>query len=147
MRSRQLPIGVLLDRFGARLVLGLGMFIWSVAQLAGGFVHSLQQFIVARVVLGIGEAPQFPAAAKVFSEWFAVHERGRPTGISIASSTIAPALAPPLLTGLMLAFGWRGMFIVMGVVGIAAAIGWYHALSRPARREARAGGNRVSDGQ
>ncbi len=121
----QLPIGILLDRFGARLVLGLGMFIWSLAQLAGGFVHSLQQFFVARVVLGIGEAPQFPAAAKVFSEWFAVHERGRPTGISTASSTVAPALAPPLLTALMLAFGWRGMFIVMGAIGVAASIGWY----------------------
>src|SRR5687768_12876648 len=62
----QLPIGAMLDRFGARLVLGLGMFFWSVAQMAGGFVTSLQQFVVARVVLGIGEAPQFPAGAKVF---------------------------------------------------------------------------------
>ena len=105
----QLPIGALLDRLGARLVLGLGMFFWSVAQIAGGFVSSLQQFVVARVVLGIGEAPQFPAGAKVFS----------------ASSTVAPALAPPLLTGLMLAFGWRGMFIIMGVGGVLAAIAWY----------------------
>ena len=121
----QLPIGILLDRLGARLVLGLGMFIWSVAQLTGGLVQSLQQFIIARVALGIGEAPQFPAAAKVFSEWYAVRERGRPTGISTASSTIAPALAPPLLTVLMLTLGWRGMFIVMGAIGIAAAIGWY----------------------
>lgn len=121
----QLPIGILLDRFGARVVLGLGMFMWSLAQLVGGFVNTLQQFFVARVFLGIGEAPQFPAGAKVFSEWFALHERGRPTGISVASSTVAPALAPPLLTALMLTFGWRGMFIVMGALGIAASIGWY----------------------
>jgi len=121
----QLPIGALLDRLGARLVLGLGMFFWSLAQIAGGFVGSLQQFVVARVVLGVGEAPQFPAGAKVFSEWFPVKERGKPTGLFTASSTIAPALAPPLLTGLMLAFGWRGMFIVMGVAGVLAAIAWY----------------------
>jgi MFS family permease len=101
------------------------MLLWSVAQLAGGLVTTLNQFFIARVALGIGEAPQFPAAAKVFSEWFAVHERGRPTGISTASTTIAPALAPPLLTALMIAFGWRGMFIIMGVIGILAAIGWY----------------------
>jgi sugar phosphate permease len=121
----QLPIGALLDRFGARLMLGLGMFVWSVAQLFGGFVQTLQQFLVARICLGIGEAPQFPAGAKVVSEWFSLRERGRPTGIFTTSSTIGPALAPPVLTILLLSFGWRWMFIVMGVLGIAVSIGWY----------------------
>ena len=121
----QLPMGALLDRFGARLMLGVGMLVWSVAQLFGGFVHSLQHFLVARIFLGIGEAPQFPAGAKVVSEWYSLRERGRPTGIFITSSTIGPALAPPILTGLLLAFGWRWMFIVMGVMGIAVAIAWY----------------------
>ncbi len=123
----QLPMGVLLDKFGARVMLGFGMMIWSVAQVAGGLVQSLNQFYLARLVLGVGEAPQFPAGAKVFSDWWAVHERGRPTGISVASSTVAPAIAPPLLTGLMLAFGWRGMFIIMSVLGVLAAASWYIA--------------------
>jgi MFS family permease len=121
----QLPIGALLDKFGARAMLGLGMFVWSVAQLTGGLVQTLQQFLVARVFLGIGEAPQFPAGAKVVSEWFALRERGGPTGIFVASSTIGPALAPPILTVLMLSFGWRTMFIIMGILGIAVALGWY----------------------
>jgi MFS family permease len=121
----QLPMGALLDRFGARIMLGVGMLVWSVAQLFGGFVQTLQQFLYARIFLGIGEAPQFPAGAKVVSEWYSLRERGRPTGIFITSSTIGPALAPPILTGLLLAFGWRWMFIVMGVLGIAVAIGWY----------------------
>jgi MFS family permease len=93
--------------------------------LFGGFVQSLQQFLVARICLGIGEAPQFPAGAKVVSEWYSLRERGRPTGIFTTSSTIGPALAPPVLTGLLLAFGWRWMFVVMGVLGIAVSIGWY----------------------
>lgn len=121
----QLPIGVLLDRLGSRIMLGFGMLIWSVAQLAGGFVQTLNQFFVARFLLGIGEAPQFPAGAKVMSDWFAVKERGRPTGIFVASTTIAPALAPPLLTALMLNLGWRGMFITMGGVGVIVAVVWY----------------------
>lgn len=121
----QLPVGALLDRFGARLMLGLGMLVWSVAQLCGGLVQTLQQFLVARIALGIGEAPQFPAGAKVVSEWFALRERGRPTGIFTTSSTIGPALAPPILTALLLAFGWRWMFVGMGVLGIAVALGWY----------------------
>ncbi|MGH8781835.1 MFS transporter [Paraburkholderia sp.] len=121
----QLPMGVLLDRFGARLMLGVGMLVWSVAQLFGGLVQTLPQFLVARICLGIGEAPQFPAGAKVVSEWFTLRERGRPTGIFTTSSTIGPALAPPILTALLLVFGWRWMFVVMGVLGIAVATGWY----------------------
>ncbi|MEM5382728.1 MFS transporter [Paraburkholderia phymatum] len=121
----QLPVGAMLDRFGARVMLGLGMFVWSCAQLCGGLVHTLPQFLAARIALGIGEAPQFPAGAKVVSEWYALRERGRPTGIFTTSSTIGPALAPPILTVLLLAFGWRWMFVVMGVLGIAVAIGWY----------------------
>ncbi len=120
----QLPMGLLLDRLGARVVLGFGILLWSAAQLAGGLVQTLNQFYAARFVLGIGEAPAFPAGAKVFSEWFAIKERGRPTGIYVASTTIAPALAPPLLTWLMLQFGWRGMFVTMGALGILAGIGW-----------------------
>jgi sugar phosphate permease len=122
----QLPMGVLLDGLGARITLGLGILVWSLAQLAGGFVRTLHQFFAARVLLGVGEAPQFPAGTKVVSEWFAIKERGRPTGIFVASTTVAPALAPPLLTWMMFVFGgWRGMFIAMGVLGLAAAAGWY----------------------
>jgi MFS family permease len=106
-------------------MLGLGMFVWSCAQLCGGLVHTLPQFLAARIALGIGEAPQFPAGAKVVSEWYALRERGRPTGIFTTSSTIGPALAPPILTVLLLSFGWRWMFVVMGVLGIAVSIGWY----------------------
>jgi sugar phosphate permease len=121
----QLPVGVLLDRLGARLMLGAGMLLWSVAQLCTGFVHGIQQFFLARVCLGIGEAPQFPAGAKVIGEWFALRDRGAPTGIFVASSTIGPAIAPPILTALMLTLSWREMFIVTGVFGILVALGWY----------------------
>lgn len=121
----QLPMGVLLDKLGARVTLGFGMLLWSIAQLAGGFVRTVNQFFIARLLLGVGEAPQFPAGAKVFSDWFALKERGRPTGIFVASTTIAPALAPPVLTALMFSVGWRGMFIVMGAAGILVAIAWY----------------------
>ena len=106
-------------------MLGLGMLVWSIAQVAGGFIQTLNHFLIARVVLGVAEAPLFPAGAKVVNEWFAVRERGAPTGTFISSSTIAPMIAPPLLTVLMLSFGWRTMFIIMGVLGILVALGWY----------------------
>lgn len=113
----QLLVGVLLDRFGARLTLGADMCTWSIAQLCGAFVTSLQQFFIARAFLGIGESPQFPAGAKVIGEWFNMKDRRAPTGIFVAASTIGPALAPPMLTGLMLALGWQNMFILTGILG------------------------------
>ncbi|AYD04273.1 MFS transporter [Neorhizobium sp. NCHU2750] len=121
----QLPTGALLDKLGSRIMLGAGMFFWSVAQVFCGAVQNFSHFIVARAVLGIGEAPQFPAGAKVVSEWFNVGERGKPTGMIVASSCIGPCIAPPLLTVLMLNFGWRWMFIGTGILGIIVAVGWY----------------------
>jgi MFS family permease len=121
----QLPVGILLDRIGARIVLGVGLFFWSLAQLAGGFVTSLRQFLTARVLLGIGEAPTYPAGAKIIADWFNKRERGTPTGTFLASSTISPMIGPPIITALMLYVGWRKMFITMGVVGIVLSIAWY----------------------
>lgn len=120
----QLPVGALLDRFGSRFVLGLGVLLWSVSQLAGGFIQTLNQFFYSRVALGVCEAPLFPAGVKVISEWFHTRERGGPTGIYQSSSALGPMLGPPILTALMLAFGWRTMFMVMGAIGICIAIGW-----------------------
>ena len=59
----QLPVGGLIDRFGPRRLLGLGLFSWSVAQAAGGLVRGFGVFIVARFALGVGEAPLFPGGS------------------------------------------------------------------------------------
>ncbi|MGC1185906.1 MAG: MFS transporter [Candidatus Acidiferrales bacterium] len=121
----QLPIGVLLDRIGARIVLGVGLFCWSIAQLCGGLVVSLRQFLTARVFLGIGESPTYPAGAKIIADWFNKRERGGPTGIFLSSPTIGPMIAPPIITAIMLYAGWRWMFIAMGVMGIVLSALWF----------------------
>jgi len=117
----QLPAGALVDRLGPRKLLGLGIFIWSIAQAGGGLVGSFWQFVIARVFLGLGESPQFSGLVRVVRDWFNVRERGLPTGIGLCGSKLGPAIAPPLLTVLMLAFGWRWMFIIMGGVGVAVS--------------------------
>jgi sugar phosphate permease len=121
----QLPTGALVDKVGPRILLAVGLALWSVAQACGGLVTSMRQFVATRIVLGIGEAPQFPTGARVVSNWYHVRERGFPTGIFNSSSSLGPALAPPILTALMAAFGWRAMFFIMGVSGLIAALAWY----------------------
>src|ERR1700712_863560 len=122
----QLPAGVSVDRVGPRILLSIGLAVWSIAQAMTGFVTTFAQFYWARVGLGIGEAPQFPTAAKVISNWFHVSKRGLPMAAATsAAPSIGNALAPPILTALMLGFGWRTMFVVLGVVGLVAAVVWY----------------------
>jgi sugar phosphate permease len=124
----QLPAGPLIDRFGARWLLSAGLGLWSLAQVLGGLVGNLAQFIVARVLLGVGESPQFPSCARVVADWFHQRERGSATGIWNCSSTLGTAIGLPLLTFLMLHLGWRWMFAVMGFFGLAIAgvIFWLH---------------------
>lgn len=121
----QLPCGALLDRKGPRIMLGLGMFFWSLFQAAAGMVHTFAQFALVRIGLGIGEAPMNPCGVKVINDWFNIKDRGMPMGIFNAASTIGMAISPPILAAMMLMMGWRGMFITIGLFGIALSIGWY----------------------
>ncbi|QXI30924.1 MFS transporter [Pseudomonas vanderleydeniana] len=120
----QLPVGLALDRLGARLVLGCGLIVWSLAQAFCGLANSFSQMLIGRAVLGVGEAPHYPASAKAVSEWFDKDRRGGATGVFLLAGTVAPAIAPPLLTNLMLAIGWREMFILLGATGVLVGIAW-----------------------
>lgn len=121
----QLPSGLLLDRFGPRIVLGAGLIFWSTMQGMAGLIQNFWQFIALRIGLGVGEAPFMPSGVKVVNDWFNAKERGIPMGIFNSSTTIGQAFAPPILVALMLAFGWRMMFIIIGVAGILIGVCWY----------------------
>jgi sugar phosphate permease len=118
----QLPAGALVDRLGARFMLSAGLGLWSLAQVLGGLVANFWQFNVARVFLGAGESPQFPSSVRVVADWFPQRQRGSATGIWNCSSTLGTAVGLPVLTFVMLHLGWRWMFAVMGLVGLAVAL-------------------------
>lgn len=127
----QLPTGAMVDRLGPRILLSLGLSLWSFAQLLGGLVQNFGQFFSARVLLGIGEAPQFPTGARVVRDWFNQRDRGLATGIFNCASSLGTAIAVPLLTFLMLTFGWRVMFMVMGIAGLLVAAVWFLVYRNP----------------
>ena len=130
----QIPIGILIDKLGPRILLGAGITIWSAVQLMCGMVTSFQQFYVARLMLGASEATQFPTGIRVVSNWFHVTRKGLPTGIFNSSAMAGTALAPPLLTWIMLAYGWRTMFVVTGAVGLVLAVIWIALYRDPEAR-------------
>ena len=121
----QLPTGAMVDKLGPRRLLTIGLSLWSLAQLLGGLVQSFTQFFAARLLLGVGEAPQFPTGARVVRDWFNPRDRGLATGIFNCASTLGTAIALPLLTFLMLSFGWRATFVIMGVAGLLVAAVWF----------------------
>src|SRR6185437_675267 len=127
----QLPTGAMVDKLGPRLLLTCGLSLWSFAQLLGGLVQNFGQFFSARVLLGIGEAPQFPTGARVVRDWFNQRDRGLATGIFNCASSLGTAIAVPLLTFLMLTFGWRVMFMVMGIAGLLVAAVWFLVYRNP----------------
>ncbi len=120
----QLPAGSLLDRLGARRALAGALAVWSCVQAASGLVGSLGQFIVARVALGLGEAPMFVGGARVVADRFEPAERAWPLGLLNASASLGPAIAPLLLTPLMLVAGWRASFVALGAAGVVVAAAW-----------------------
>ncbi len=129
----QLPTGILIDRLGPRTLLGAGLTLWSGAQALVGLVTGYGQFFWARIALGVGEAPQFPTDARVVSDWYHIRDRGFPSGVFNMASSLGPAIAPPILTAIMLAFGWRTMFVVLGIAGLVMAAIWVGIYRDPER--------------
>jgi MFS transporter, ACS family, L-galactonate transporter len=120
----QLPLIGLLDRAGTRTVLGGGLIVWSAAQMLTGLVYTFPMFLAMRVLLGFGEAPFYPAGVRSMREWFGPTARARATAVMSSSQNFGLAIAPPILTGIMLALGWRKMFIVLGAAGLFVAAAW-----------------------
>lgn len=128
----QLPVGALVDKVGPRWLLGGGLVLWSLAQAAGGLASSFGWFVLARIALGIGEAPQFPAAARVVGNWFPARSRGAPTGVYNSASPLGVALAPLCLTPLIAATSWHWAFFATGALGLVAALVWVALYRDPA---------------
>jgi MFS transporter, ACS family, D-galactonate transporter len=114
----QLPVGVVLDKFGVRRVGRISSFLWSVASFAAAVTPSLTGFFGARLLLGIGEAPTFPANAKAVGYWFPRQERSLATSIFDSSAKFASAIGVPLIGVLLLKVGWRWSFAATGFLSL-----------------------------
>ena len=110
----QLPIGVLLDRFGVRRVGRVSTLLWAVASFAAALTPNLGGFFAARLLLGVGEAPTFPGNAKAIGLWFPSRERSFATAIFDAAAKFASAVGVPVLGFVLIKVGWRWSFALTG---------------------------------
>ena len=130
----QVPAGMLADRFGARRVLGIAALSWVAAtalMAVAPAAAALPVLLGARLLLGIGEAPTFPAAAEAVSRHVPVAARGRANGFVIAAIGLGSAIAPPLVTAVMVRFGWRAALVVSVLPALAVACAWLAAKRMP----------------
>src|SRR5256886_1900074 len=114
----QMPSGLLLDRFGVRLVGRISTILWSVASFGAAISAGISGFFAARLLLGIGEAPTFPANAKAIGYWFPKDERSLATAMFDAAAKFSSAIGIPLLGLLLLYFGWRWNFAATGFISL-----------------------------
>lgn len=130
-----LPAGWLVDKFGAKPMFSWAISLWSGLTFLMAFVNGYSFFYGVRMLLGIAESPFFTAGITVTHRWFGEKERGLPTAVINTGSQIANALAPPLLTVLMLSLGWRGMFITIALCGLPLLLAWLKFYRDPTARE------------
>ena len=112
----QLPVGVLLDKFGIKRVGRISTFLWSIASFGAAVTPGLGGFFAARFLLGIGEAPTFPANAKAIGYWFPSSERSFATSLFDGAAKFSSAIGVPLIGMLLLTVGWRWSFAATGLV-------------------------------
>jgi MFS family permease len=113
------------DKFGPRRTLTICSFIWAGATVLTGLSGGLVSMVIARMLLGLGEGATFPTATRAMSNWAAPGKRGFAQGITHAFARVGNAVTPPLVTWLMLAYTWRGSFIILGIVSFLWAIAWW----------------------
>lgn len=124
--------GRLIDYFGTRRGFTVAITGWSLAAIGHAFVSSALGFGLARMLLGISEAGNFPAAIKTISEWFPRRERALATGIFNSGSNIGAILAPLTVPAIALAFSWQWAFIATGMLGFVWLVFWLRLYRIPA---------------
>jgi ACS family hexuronate transporter-like MFS transporter len=130
-----LGFGRIVDRIGARWGFGLAFLIWQVAHIAHAGARSLNGFIAARLLLGVGEGGGFPGGLKAVAEWFPKKERAFATGLFNAGTNIGAIVTPILIPAITLAWGWRAAFVATGLLGLTWLPIWLLVYRRPRQQK------------
>lgn len=121
--------GRIADRIGAARAIAIAILWWSVftallPAIPPGTRDALGLILTVRLLLGIGEAIIFPASNRLVANWIPSRERGLANGIIFAGVGLGGAIAPPLMTFIMIRDSWRGAFWICALIGVAAGLLW-----------------------
>lgn len=117
----QIPGSILVDRVAPRMLYPLAIFCWSLLAALQGLTTSMWQLFAVRAGVGAAEVPSFPMNNRVVTTWLPERERARGVSVYVSGQYVGLAFLTPVLVWLQGSFGWRGMFIITGVLGVVWA--------------------------
>ena len=121
----QIPGGIVADKIPTRILYTIIMALWSIATLIQGFVNSFAALIGLRASIGVFEAPSYPTNNLVVTRWFPESERASAIAIYTSGQFLGLAFLTPTLVAIQNYMGWRGLFIISGIIGLVWAGIWY----------------------
>jgi ACS family hexuronate transporter-like MFS transporter len=127
--------GKFYDRVGTKRGFVCSIVLWSIAAMAHAWARGLASLSVFRFILGLGEAGNWPGAAKTVAEWFPIRERAFGMAIFNSGAAIGSVVAPPLIVWLSLTYGWQTTFIVTGSLGFVWLVLWLLFYQTPDRHK------------
>lgn len=116
--------GKMFDKIGTRAGFVVSITLWGIATSLHGLARGVLSFGIFRVLLGLGEAGNWPGAVKSNAEWFPSKERALAQGIFNSGAALGSIVAPPLIAIVWVAIGWQMTFALLGVLGILWVIPW-----------------------
>lgn len=117
--------GMLVDRYGVRVVWPVAATSWSVCVALLGAATGYWSFMSLRLLLGMTEGPHFPAVTATISKWLSPRERARALSFSLIAIPLSSVIGSPIISYLVADFGWRSMFVLISSVGIIWSVLWY----------------------
>ncbi len=127
----QIPGGIFLDRFGTRVTYFIAVVFWSLFTGLMAGVGNLFGLISTRIGVGLFEAPCFPANSRVLATWFPQHERARANAVYSFGQYVGLGFLSAPLFWLTQRFGWRGLFLFVGSIGVLFGIAWWRLYRNP----------------
>jgi len=126
-----IPVGLLVDRFGGKVVNACGIGLWSLATVCTGLAPSHLIVMASRIVMGMGESTSWPASNRIIREWFPAAERALANAIFGAGAAAGPAIGAVGISAIVAAWGWRWGFIVAGSIGFIWLVLWWIFFDHP----------------
>ena len=128
----QIPVGVLVDKIGARAIYAIAIVWWSICSMLTGMVRSFALLIGVRALMGIGESPAFPTNVRVISDWLPSRERGIANGLFTMGIAVGAGLTTPAVAWVVTTLGWETAFLLTGAIGVIWAGLWlFHFTNKP----------------
>jgi len=136
----QIPAGLLIDRLGSRLPIIISAVIWAATSFMSATIGSVSALCLARLLLGVSEAPIYPALWRALAQRFEPAYRGRATSCLDIGSKLSFVFGVPILAGVLNYSGWRACFVVTAALSLmyAALFAWIYPRDRPTEAERKA---------